>query len=66
MKENLLSSQSSIYSEALSLQKEQLEKQLGHSSVVAAIEVLEKVGDALIEPTRNKLCILENSESLQE
>ena len=30
------------------------------------IEVLEKVGDALIEPTRNKLCILENSESLQE
>tara|TARA_R100001143_G_C3231546_1_gene74965 strand:+ start:130 stop:471 length:342 start_codon:yes stop_codon:yes gene_type:complete len=30
------------------------------------IEVLEKVGDALIEPTRNKLCILENSESQQE
>jgi len=31
-----------------------------------SIEVLEKVGDALIEPTRNKLCILENSESQQE
>tara|TARA_R110002020_G_scaffold387475_1_gene598129 strand:- start:136 stop:486 length:351 start_codon:yes stop_codon:yes gene_type:complete len=31
-----------------------------------SIEVLEKVGDALIEPTRNKLCILENSESLPE
>ena len=31
-----------------------------------SIEVLEKVGDALIEPTRNKLCILENSESPQE
>jgi hypothetical protein len=30
------------------------------------IEVLEKTGDALIEPTRNKLCILENSESPQE
>ena len=30
------------------------------------IEVLEKVGDALIEPTRNKLCILENSESPPE
>ena len=30
------------------------------------IEVLEKVGDAMIEPTRNKLCILENSESQQE
>ncbi len=30
------------------------------------IEVLEKVGDALIEPTRNELCILENSESPQE
>ena len=31
-----------------------------------SIEVLEKTGDALIEPTRNKLCILENSESQQE
>jgi hypothetical protein len=31
-----------------------------------SIEVLEKAGDALIEPTRNKLCILENSESQQE
>ncbi len=31
-----------------------------------SIEVLEKVGDALIEPTRNKLCILENSESQPE
>ena len=30
------------------------------------IEVLEKIGDAIIEPTRNKLCILENSESLPE
>jgi len=30
------------------------------------IEVLEKVGDAMIEPTRNKLCILENSESQPE
>ena len=30
------------------------------------IEVLEKVGDAMIEPTRNKLCILENSESPPE
>ncbi len=30
------------------------------------IEVMEVVGDALIEPTRNKLCILENSESQQE
>ena len=30
------------------------------------IEVLEKVGDALIEPTRNKLCILENLESPPE
>ena len=30
------------------------------------IEVLEKVGDAMIEPTRNKLCILENLESQQE
>jgi len=30
------------------------------------IEVLEKAGDALIEPTRNKLCILENLESQQE
>ena len=33
---------------------------------VQKIEVLEKVGDALIEPTRNKLCILENLESQQE
>ncbi len=33
---------------------------------VQKIEVLEKVGDAMIEPTRNKLCILENSESQQE
>tara|TARA_R100001143_G_C3254298_1_gene84909 strand:- start:113 stop:454 length:342 start_codon:yes stop_codon:yes gene_type:complete len=31
-----------------------------------SIEVLEKVGDALIEPTRNKLCILENLESPPE
>jgi|TARA_R100000656_G_scaffold62314_1_gene48048 hypothetical protein len=31
-----------------------------------SIEVLEKVGDALIEPTRNEICILENSESPQE
>jgi len=31
-----------------------------------SIEVLEKVGDAMIEPTRNELCILENSESPQE
>jgi len=31
-----------------------------------SIEVLEKVGDAMIEPTRNELCILENSESQQE
>ena len=30
------------------------------------IEVLEKVGDAIIEPTRNELCILENLESQQE
>jgi len=30
------------------------------------IEVLEKVGEAIIEPTRNKLCILENSESPPE
>jgi len=30
------------------------------------IEVLEKVGDALIEPTRNEICILENSESQPE
>jgi len=30
------------------------------------IEILEKVGDAMIDPTRNKLCILENSESPQE
>jgi len=30
------------------------------------IEVLEKVGDAIIEPTRNDICIIENSESQQE
>ena len=33
---------------------------------VQNIEVLEKVGDAIIEPTRNELCIIENSESQQE
>jgi hypothetical protein len=33
---------------------------------VQKIEVLEKVGDAIIEPTRNELCILENLESQQE
>jgi len=33
---------------------------------VQKIEVLEKVGDAIIEPTRNDICILENSESQQE
>ena len=33
---------------------------------VQKIEVLEKVGDAILEPTRNELCILENLESLQE
>tara|TARA_R110000824_G_scaffold199003_2_gene383037 strand:- start:163 stop:534 length:372 start_codon:yes stop_codon:yes gene_type:complete len=31
-----------------------------------SIEVLEKVGDALIEPTRNEICIIENSESQPE
>ena len=31
-----------------------------------SIEVMEKVGDAIIEPTREELCILENSESPQE
>jgi len=31
-----------------------------------SIEVLEKVGDALIEPTRNEICILENSASQPE
>ena len=30
------------------------------------IEVLEKVGDAILEPTRNELCIIENLESQQE
>ena len=33
---------------------------------VQSIEVLEKVGDAIIEPTRNELCIIENLESQQE
>ena len=33
---------------------------------VQKIEVLEKVGDAIIEPTRNELCIIENLESQQE
>ena len=33
---------------------------------VQTIEVLEKVGDAIIEPTRNELCIIENLESQQE
>ena len=33
---------------------------------VQKIEVLEKVGDAILEPTRNELCILENLESQQE
>jgi len=31
-----------------------------------SIEVMEKVGDALIEPTRNEICIIENSESQPE
>ena len=31
-----------------------------------SIEVMEKVGDALIEPTRNELCIIENLESQPE
>ena len=30
------------------------------------IEVLEKAGDAILEPTRNELCIIENLESQQE
>ena len=33
---------------------------------VQKIEVLEKVGDAIIEPTRNELCIIENLESQHE
>ena len=33
---------------------------------VQKMEVLEKVGDAIIEPTRNELCIIENLESQQE
>ena len=33
---------------------------------VQKIEVLEKVGDAIIEPTRNELCIIENLESQPE
>ena len=33
---------------------------------VQKIEVLEKVGDAILEPTRNELCTIENSESPQE
>ena len=33
---------------------------------VQQIEVLEKVGDAIIEPTRNELCIIENLESQPE
>jgi hypothetical protein len=31
-----------------------------------SIEVMEKVGDGIIEPTRNELCIIENLESQQE
>ena len=31
-----------------------------------SIEVMEKVGDAIIEPTRNEICIIENSESQPE
>ena len=31
-----------------------------------SIEVMEKVGDAIIEPTRNDICIIENSESPPE
>ena len=31
-----------------------------------SIEVMEKVGDALIEPTSNELCIIENLESQPE
>ena len=33
---------------------------------VQQIEVFEKVGDAIIEPTRNDICIIENSESQPE
>jgi len=33
---------------------------------VQKIEVLEKVGDAIIEPTRNELCTIENLESQPE
>ena len=33
---------------------------------VQKIEVFEKVGDAIIEPTRNDICIIENSESPPE
>ena len=33
---------------------------------VQKIEVFEKVGDAIIEPTRNDICIIENSESQPE
>ena len=33
---------------------------------VQKMEVLEKVGDAIIEPTRNELCIIENLESQPE
>ena len=33
---------------------------------VQQIEVLEKIGDAIIEPTRNELCIIENLESQPE
>ena len=31
-----------------------------------SIEVMEKVGDGIIEPTRNELCIIENLESQPE
>ena len=31
-----------------------------------SIEVMEKVGDAIIEPTRNELCTIENLESQPE
>ena len=33
---------------------------------VQKMEVLEKVGDAIIEPTRNELCIIENLDSQPE
>ena len=33
---------------------------------VQKMEVLEKVGDAIIEPSRNELCIIENLESQPE